>query len=91
MTREKADAELAELQSRIGPLQAEINQLSRQFWVTRDQVKAHKYDLSASHYRPVEQDEGFHEEPHVTLERMARLESVAAGEIAALQERLEKP
>src|ERR1035441_9806669 len=41
--REKAEAELAELQSRITPLQTEINQLTRQFWVTKDQVKAHKY------------------------------------------------
>jgi len=32
--REKAEAELAELQSRMTPLQTEINQLTRQFWVT---------------------------------------------------------
>ena len=61
--REKAEAELAELQSRITPLQTEINQLTRQFWVTKDQVKANKYDLSASRYRQVEQDEEFYEEP----------------------------
>ena len=59
--REKAEAELAELQSRITPLQTEINQLTRQFWVTKDQVKANKYDLSASRYRQVEQDEEFYE------------------------------
>src|ERR1019366_7110015 len=38
--REKAEAELAELQTRIAPLENEINQLTRQFWVTKDQVQA---------------------------------------------------
>ena len=37
--REKAEAELAELQAHITPLQTEIHQLTRQFWVTKDQVK----------------------------------------------------
>src|SRR5579862_1122083 len=90
VAREKAEAELAELQSRITPLQTEINQLTRQFWVTKDHVKANKYDLSASRYRQVEQDEEFYEQPRVTLERLARLEAVAAGEVAALKERLAK-
>ena len=90
-TREKAEAELAELQSRITPLQTEINQLTRQFWVTKDQVKAEKYDLSASRYRQVEQDEEFYEQPQVTLEWLAQLEVVAAGEVAVLKERLTKP
>ncbi|MGO8734916.1 MAG: hypothetical protein ACLQVM_19225 [Terriglobia bacterium] len=72
------------------PLQTEINQLTRQFWVTKDQVKANKYDLSASRYRQVEQDEEFYEEPRLTLERLARLEAVAAGEVAVLKKRLAK-
>ena len=37
-------------------------------------MKANKYDLSASRYRQVEQDEEFYEEPQVTLERQAKLE-----------------
>jgi type I restriction enzyme M protein len=88
--REKAEAELAELQTRITPLQTEINQLTRQFWVGKDQVKANKYDLSASRYRQVEQDETFYEQPRVTLERLAKLEAVAGGEVAALKELLGK-
>ena len=83
--REKAEAELAELQSRITPLQTEINQLTRQFWVSKDQVQANKYDLSASRYRQVEQDEEFYEQPRVTLERLAKLETTAADEVVALQ------
>ena len=42
--REKAEAELSELQSRIAPLQTEINRLTRQFWVTKEQVKAQSVD-----------------------------------------------
>lgn len=83
-TREKAEAELAELQSRITPLQTEINQLTRQFWVTKDQVKAYKYDLSAKRYRQAEHDEEFYEQPHITLKRLRQLEAVAMDEITAL-------
>ncbi len=88
--RERAEAELAGLQARIAPLQTEINQLTRQFWVGKDQVKANKYDLSASRYRQVEQDEEFYEAPRVTLERLAKLETTTAGEVAALKEMLGK-
>jgi uncharacterized protein YlxW (UPF0749 family) len=42
--REQAETELAELQAKIAPLQQEINQLGRQFWVNKDQVKANNYD-----------------------------------------------
>ena len=83
--REKAETELAELQFRITPLQKEINQLTRQFWVTKDQVKANKYDLSTSRYRQVEQDEEFYEEPMVTLKRLGQLGAAAADEVETLQ------
>jgi type I restriction enzyme M protein len=86
--REAAEAELAELQSRIAPSEKEINQLGRQFWVTKDQVTAQGYDLSASRYRQVEQDEVFYEQPSVTLERLRQLEHVAGGEVAALRQML---
>ena len=84
-----AQAHLAGLEARIAPLQVEINQLTRQFWVSKAQVKANKYDLSASRYRPVDVDEAWHEAPQVTLERMARLEQVMAAEIEILREMLE--
>src|ERR1035437_10211748 len=84
--REKTEAELAELQSRITPLQTESNQLTRQFWVTQDQVQANKYDLSVSRYRQVEQDEEFYEETKVTLSRLLTLEKVMASEIPELEE-----
>jgi type I restriction enzyme M protein len=77
---------LSLLQSRITPLQAEINQLTRQFWVTKDQVKANKYDLSASRYRQIEQDETYYDPPAVTLSRMKQLETLLAAEVDRLGE-----
>lgn len=90
VAREKAEAELAELQSRIAPLEKEINQLTRQFWVTKEKVVAEKYDLSASRYRQVEQEEVFYEQPAVTLERMRQLEHSAESDVAGLEKLLAK-
>lgn len=73
------------LHDQIAPLQAEINQLTRQFWVTKEQVRANKYDLSASRYRQIEQDEEFYEEPQVALERLLKLESVMSAEAKELR------
>jgi len=88
--REKAEAELAELQSRMTPLQTEINQLTRQFWVAKDNVKNNKYDLSASRYRQVEQEDEFYEEPKVTLQRLRQLEVVSTSEVTTLEEMVNK-
>ncbi|NUQ85216.1 MAG: N-6 DNA methylase, partial [Anaerolineales bacterium] len=79
-----AQARLAELQSKIANPQSELDRLTRQFWVTKEQVKANKYDLSASRYRQVDADAAYHEKPSVTLERLARLESVMLDEIREL-------
>jgi len=87
--REKAEAELAELQTRIGPLEAELNQLGRQFWIEKKQVVANKYDLSASRYRNVEYDEEFLEKPATTLKRLTTLEHHAGKQVAELQKLLE--
>jgi type I restriction enzyme M protein len=86
--REIAETELAELQSRITPLQTEINQLTRQFFVTKDQAKANEYDLSASRYRQVEQDAGFYEQSRVTLNRLRQLETAAVNEITSLEKHI---
>jgi type I restriction enzyme M protein len=83
--RERAEAELAALAARIGPLETEINQLTRQFWVTKEHAKAQNYDLSASGYREIEQEDVFYEVPLVTLERMRKLEGVADRDIAVLE------
>ncbi len=88
MAREQGEKELSELQAKIAPLQQEINQLGRQFWVSEDQVKANNYDLSASRYRQVEQDDAFYERPEVTLARMRSLEAVAADLVTQLEEAL---
>ena len=89
-TREKAESELAELQARIAPLQKEINQLTRQFWVGKDQVVAQNYDLSAGRYRQIEQDEVFYEQPAVTLDRMRALEQAAEAQVEVLEKMLKE-
>ncbi len=76
---------LSNIDSRISLPQAELDRLTRQFWVTKEQVRANKYDLSASRYRQVEADAVYHEKPSVTLERLARLEGVMLDEINELK------
>ncbi len=83
-----AQAKLANLNSLISNPQSELDRLTRQFWVTKEQVKANKYDLSASRYRQVEADAAYHEQPSVTLERLARLEGVMLDEISELKKLL---
>jgi len=78
-------ADLASLAARIGPLQSQIDRLSRQFWETKAQVKGNKYDLSASRYRQVEQDEAYYEAPRVTLGRLRQLEEVMDQELDQLE------
>ena len=52
-------------------------------------MKGNKYDLSASRYRQIEQDEAFYESPQVTMERLLKLEQVMAIEIKELEQLLE--
>ena len=75
---------LSNIQSLISAPQSELDRLTRQFWVTKEQVKANKYDLSASRYRQVDADAVYHEKPSVTLERLALLEGVMLDEIKEL-------
>jgi uncharacterized protein involved in exopolysaccharide biosynthesis len=82
--REQAEAKLAELYTRIAPVEAEINQLGRQFWVDKKQVVDNKYDLSANHYRDFEYEHAFTETPAVTLDRLQTLEKAAESSIATL-------
>ena len=81
-----AQAKVAEDEAKIAPLQVELDRLTRQFWVNKEQVKANKYDLSASRYRQVDADAEYHEKPAVTLERLERLERVMLEEINELKD-----
>jgi type I restriction enzyme M protein len=85
LARERAEAELAQLQARIAPIEREINQLGRQFWVDKRQAVANKYDLSASRYREIEHEEEFLEDPAITLERLKALEEHAGEHVAELK------
>lgn len=85
---EVAQRKDTDLQTQIHPLQAEINRLTRQFWVTKEQVRAHNYDLSASRYRQIEQDAAYYESPQVTIERLLRLEEVMISTVEEVRELL---
>ena len=80
-----AQTRLSNVESQISAPQSELDRLTRQFWVTKEQVKANKYDLSASRYRQVDADAVYHEKPSVTLERLARLENIMMSEIDELK------
>lgn len=84
MALETDRARLDEIHSQIAPLQNEINQLTRHFWVTKEQLTANKYDLSASRYRMIEQDEAYFEKPEITVERLLKLEQAMSKEIRDL-------
>lgn len=88
--RERAEAELTELQAQAAPLEREAKQLGRQFWVTREQVKANEYDLSASRLRAAEEEEVFYEDPAVTLGRLRLLGEAAARQEERLAEMLQR-
>lgn len=90
VSREKAEMELAELQRSIAPLESEINQLGRQFWVDKKVVAENKYDLSASRYREVQHEQEFLEDPAVTLKRLTAVDDHSRRQIALLQKLLVK-
>jgi type I restriction enzyme M protein len=89
--REKAETELTVLQARIAPLETEINQLGRQFWVEKKQIVANKYDLSASRYREIEHEPEFLESAAVTLKRLSGLQEHARKQLLQLQKLLANP
>ena len=85
---QKTTAELDALNGQIAPMQSQIDRLARQFWVDKAQVKANKYDLSASRYRQADNDETYHEAPQVTLDRLLKLEQVMTDEMRELRDLL---
>ena len=56
--------------------------------MAKEKVVSEKYDLSASRYRQLEQEEVFYEQPDVTLEQMRQLEAAAENDVAALAKML---
>ena len=56
--------------------------------MAKEKVVSEKYDLSASRYRQLEQEEVFYEKPAVTLERMRQLEAAAENDVATLAKML---
>jgi type I restriction enzyme M protein len=83
-----AQTQLTQVQAQIAPLHEEIEQLSRHFRVSRAQVRASGYDLTASRYRQVEQDQAYYETPQVTIERLRQLDQVLQIEMEELEKLL---
>ncbi len=75
-TLEAKQAELNDLNAQIAPIQSRYERLTRQFYVPKAAIKKNKYDLSASRYRPAEQDDRYHAPPRETLARLAELERI---------------
>jgi type I restriction enzyme M protein len=69
----EAKAALEKVEAQIAPLQHELEQLSRQFWVSAEQVRANKYDLSASRYRQQKADERYHPNSDEIVKRLMDL------------------
>ena len=84
-----AQKELAELDARIQPLQAELDRLSRQFWVTKEQVKANKYDLSASRYRQADGEDVYHPNSSEVIDRLHELNEVIKHDLFDLQAKID--
>ncbi|MCB1190286.1 MAG: hypothetical protein KDK90_07625 [Leptospiraceae bacterium] len=89
---EKEKEVLDSLNEKIHKLQNEYNQLQKQFFVDKSVIASskNKYDLSASRYRIIEQDDEFYEKASVTLERMQKLENVMLQEMKELEGAMEK-
>lgn len=85
-----AQHELATLRTRLDPLKSEIDRLARLFWVTKAQVRANKYDLSASRYHTVDREEVYYEEPQVTIQRIRTLERAITQGMGHIEEMLAK-
>lgn len=63
------------------PWQQEINQINRQFWVSKKDLRESKYNLSANAYRTYEST-GVYYEPHeTTLKRLLELEKRISQEL----------
>ena len=83
--RATAEAELEALERQIRPYADEISQLSRQFWVSREQLVANAYDLSANRYRNRYEEDEYYEDPTVTLDRLGQLEPVITSSVSTLR------
>ncbi len=83
-------AAFEELKAQITPLQSQRDQLARQFWVKKERIVANKYDLSASRYREIAQDETYYDMPDVTINRMLKIEQNIVNKLSILKKSLEE-
>src|SRR5690606_23830007 len=85
---EAKQAELNDLNAEIDPIQSRYDRLTRQFYVPKSAIKKNKYDLSASRYRPAEQEERYQTPHRDSWARLAELEQVIGDSARVLGEML---
>ena len=78
--------ELVDLEKQIKPFQKQIDQLTRQFWVSKKEIASNGYELSISQYREMVYETPYYEKPRLTMERLLRLEEVMTSQIEELTE-----
>lgn len=83
--RVAAESALDDTHASISPLLYEMNQITRQFWVTKDQLAANRYGLLANAYRPVALEDIYLDDPVVTLDRLQSLDDAIQGRIREIR------
>jgi type I restriction enzyme M protein len=63
----------------------ENNRKNKSFFVTVDEIRANKYDLSISRYKEIEHKEIEYEKPAVILDKVLKMEKEIEGELKALR------
>ena len=84
-SRAAAEDALAGLQTEMAPSLNEMNQISRQFWITKDRLRDNQYLLLAGAYRSAEREAAFLEKADVTLDRLQQLDVAMAKSVGEMR------
>jgi len=79
--RDKSEAD-TEANDRI------VTDSKKHFWVSKDEIKANKYDLSINRYKQVVYEEEVYEAPKVILSQLMDLENEILADLKTLEEML---
>ena len=79
--RDKSEAE-TEANDRI------ITDSKKHFWVSKDEIKTNKYDLSINRYKQTVYEQEVYEQPKVILDKLVDLENEILADLKALEEML---
>lgn len=88
-TLDVVQSELDQLNQELTPLKWLIDSYTQFFWVNSEDIRANKYDLSASRYREIDQVPVFYERTQVTIERIKILEQKITENVSRISEWLD--